>query len=300
MVANGINRGELVSRVREFLRGLSREEITRLSRAEFARAIGVDSLNIPFEYKRELARVLHSEFELSYKEISKLLAMSYRDISKAVRGEAGAGKAVKEVTINVDVEIQAKAIELVRSGEARNPNDLVLKLKIPLDIAEQLFNRVVENEKLTLESTVNAVVRIERSIKSIKQYAEKFEELEEKTREKIKEYEEKAGKIVKDLDEALNDKMKMIQDIEKRVEELGNKIFGLGITLTAGGVEIRTLTDLLRHVKQLEDKVSKLEEKHGKLEEKVELIDRRLLSVATEVRWLEEFKEKVEKPVKAR
>jgi hypothetical protein len=80
---------------------------------------------------------------------------------------------------------------------ARNPNDLVLKLKIPLDIAEKLFNRIVENEKLTLESTINAVMRIERSIKSIKQYAEKFEELEEKTREKIKEYEEKAGKSLK-------------------------------------------------------------------------------------------------------
>ena len=35
--------------------------------------------------------------------------------------------------------------------------------------------------------------------KSIKQYAEKFEELEEKTREKIKEYEEKAGKSLKIL-----------------------------------------------------------------------------------------------------
>jgi hypothetical protein len=34
MVANGINRGELVSRVRGFLRGLSREEIKRLSREE--------------------------------------------------------------------------------------------------------------------------------------------------------------------------------------------------------------------------------------------------------------------------
>jgi len=67
----------------------------------------------------------------------------------------------------------------------------VMKLKIPLEVAEQLFNRAVENEKLTLESTINAVMRIERFIKSIKQYAEKFEELEEKIREKIKEYEEK-------------------------------------------------------------------------------------------------------------
>jgi DNA repair exonuclease SbcCD ATPase subunit len=279
MVAIGISKSELVSRVREFLRGLSREEIKRLNREEFARAIGVDPLSIPSEYKWELARILYSEFKLPYRKICELLAMSARDVAKAVKGEAGAGKAVEETRVlKVDVEIQAKAIELVRSGKARNPNDLVLELNIPLEVAEQLFNRIVENEKITLESTINAVVRIERSIKSIKQYGEKFEELEEKTREKIKEYEEKAGKIVKDLDKALNDRMKMIQDIEKRVEELGNKIFGLGITLTAGGVEIRTLTDLLGRVKQLEDKVSKLEEKHGKLEEKVELIDRRLNS----------------------
>jgi hypothetical protein len=42
LVALGISRGELSSRVREFLRGLSREGIERLSRGEFARAVGVD------------------------------------------------------------------------------------------------------------------------------------------------------------------------------------------------------------------------------------------------------------------
>jgi hypothetical protein len=57
----------------------------------------------------------------------------------------------------VDVEVQVKAIELVRSVEARNPNDLVLKLKIPLDIAEQLFNRVVENEGITTMLVLDAV-----------------------------------------------------------------------------------------------------------------------------------------------
>ena len=39
----------------------------------------------------------------------------------------------------VSVEIQARAIELIRSGEIKNPNDLVLKLGIPLDVAENLF-----------------------------------------------------------------------------------------------------------------------------------------------------------------
>jgi hypothetical protein len=129
MVANGINRGELVSRVRGFLRGLSREEIKRLSREEFARAIGVDPLSIPSKYKWELARILYSEFKLPYRKICELLAMSARDVAKAVKGGVKAEKAVEEIkALKVDVEVQAKAIELVRSGEARNPNDLVLSL----------------------------------------------------------------------------------------------------------------------------------------------------------------------------
>jgi hypothetical protein len=129
---------------------------------------------------------LYSEFKLPYRKICESLAMSTRDVAKAVKGGVKAEKAVEETKVpKVDVEVQAKAIELVRSGEARNPNDLVLKLKILLDIVEQLFNRVVENEKLTLESTINAVMRIEKPLRIIRQYAEKFEELEEKTKEKI-------------------------------------------------------------------------------------------------------------------
>jgi hypothetical protein len=129
MVAVGISKSELVSRVREFLKGLSREKIRQLSRGELARAIGVDLLNIPSEYKRELARILYSEFKLPYRKICELLAMSARDVAKAVKGGVKAEKAVEETKVpKVDVEVQVKAIELVRSGEARNPNDLVLSL----------------------------------------------------------------------------------------------------------------------------------------------------------------------------
>jgi len=111
------------------LRGLNREEIEQLSRGEFARAIGVDPLNVPSEYKRELAGVLYSEFKLPYRKICELLAMSARDVAKAVKGGVKAEKAVEETKVpKVDVEVQAKAIELVRSGGARNPNDLVLSL----------------------------------------------------------------------------------------------------------------------------------------------------------------------------
>jgi len=99
MVATGINRGELVSRVRGFLRGLSREEIKQLSREESARAIGVDPLNTPSEYEWELARVLYSEFGLLYRKICELLAMSARDVAKAVKGEVKAEKAVEETKV---------------------------------------------------------------------------------------------------------------------------------------------------------------------------------------------------------
>jgi hypothetical protein len=50
-------------------------------------------------------------------------------VAKAVKGGVKAEKAVEKTKVpKVNVEVQAKAIELVRSGEARNPNDLVLSL----------------------------------------------------------------------------------------------------------------------------------------------------------------------------
>jgi hypothetical protein len=222
LVSLGISRGELSSRVREFLRRLGREGIERLSRGEFARAVGVDPLTLPSEYKRELARVMYHEFGLPYRKVCELLAMSARDVARAVRGGAGTGGTVGGPAVSeVSVELQARAIELVRSGEARNPNDLALKLRIPLDVAEQLFDRVVENERLTVEPTIDAAVRIEKSFRSIKRYAENLGEFEKK----IKEYEEMAKDVVERLDEALSDRMKMVQHIEKRVEELGRDIW---------------------------------------------------------------------------
>jgi hypothetical protein len=81
MVPMGIDRSELASRVRGLFKGLNRSEVTRLDREGFARAIGVDPLNIPAEYKRELARILYNEFKLPYRKICELLAMSARDVA---------------------------------------------------------------------------------------------------------------------------------------------------------------------------------------------------------------------------
>jgi predicted metal-dependent hydrolase len=83
--------------------------------------------------------------------------MNMRDIHKAVRGEVDK-KIVEEAWREVvSVEIQAKAIELLRSGEIKYPNDLVLKLGIPLDVAENLFERILDNEKMVTEPIIEAV-----------------------------------------------------------------------------------------------------------------------------------------------
>ena len=132
-------------------------------------------------------------------------------------------------------------------------------------------------------------MRIERFLRSIKQYAEKLEEFEKK----IKGCEERAQRIIKELDEALNDRMKMVQFTKKRVEELGREIFGLGITLTASNVEVGTILDLLERVKQLEEELEKLKKE-------VELVDRRLLSMSTELGGLAEFKRKIERLVETK
>jgi hypothetical protein len=73
---------------------LSREEIKQLSRGEIARAVGVDPLILPSEYRRELARMMYHEFGLPYRKVCELLAMSARDVARAVRGGAGTGGTV--------------------------------------------------------------------------------------------------------------------------------------------------------------------------------------------------------------
>jgi len=74
----------LVSKIRIFLKSINREEIKSLSRESFAEAIGINPLYIRSEHKKVLARILYQEFGVTYEKIAELLAMSMRDIHKAV------------------------------------------------------------------------------------------------------------------------------------------------------------------------------------------------------------------------
>jgi len=66
---------------------------------------------------------------------------------------------------------------LIRSGEAGNPNDLVLKLRIPLDTAERLFSRIVDNEGVAVTSTIQAARKLRNLVEEVEVHKEEFEEL---------------------------------------------------------------------------------------------------------------------------
>jgi superfamily I DNA/RNA helicase len=193
-------------------------------------------------------------------------------------------KAIEETTVpKVDVEVQVKAIELVRSVEARNPNDLVLKLKIPLDIAEKLFNRIVENEGITTTLILDAV----RELGDLVEEAKELKEALRGERSKL------PGEILKLQD--------LIDEARKLVEELKE--------LKKLGVEIAKLPEYLRHLQelrrkfkdlkksfentsnrttQLENKYRRLNEKVGDLEKSLNSLrrDRKLLEMGLEYRFV--------------
>ena len=252
---------ELVSKIRELFENLESNEIRELTRSNFVKAIGVNPLNIPPNYKRELARILYYEFNVPYRKICELLAMSMRDVFRAIRGESSGRKVAKRgKVIEIDVELQAKAIELVRSGEARNPNDLVLKLKIPLGSAEQLFSKIVENEGITIVSVLEAVRELDERIKE----AEEFKDM------------------LTDLIYDIENKSTELRELLKRSENLAERLEKYSKELEGQGVKLEKLLDLLSLIKQLEKKIGDQEKKIKDLENLVtpyvkaikELLDR--------------------------
>jgi predicted transcriptional regulator len=173
-MSTSYNFDSLVSKVRIFLKSLDKEEIKSLSRESFAKAIGINPLYIHSEHKKFLARILYQEFGVTYEKIAELLAMSMRDIHKAVREETDR-KTVEEAGRVVSIEIQAKAIELIRSGEIKNPDDLVLKLGVSLDVAENLFGKILSNEKIVASSVIKVVDKLKRLLDDAREYSEYLE-----------------------------------------------------------------------------------------------------------------------------
>jgi hypothetical protein len=69
---------------------------------------------------------------------------------------------------------------LIRSGEIKNPNDLVLKLGVSLDVAENLFEKILGNEKIVASSVTKVVNKLKRLLD-----AREYSEYLEKTFQKL-------------------------------------------------------------------------------------------------------------------
>lgn len=279
---------ELISRIRELFGNLEEDEVRELTREDFAEALGIDPLNIPSSYKKELARILYYEFNVPYRKICELLAMSM----KAVRGGSSGAKAASKRgrAIEADIELQVKAIELIRSGEARNPNDLVLKLRIPLDTAEKLFSRIVDNEGIAITSTIQAARELRNLVEEVEMYREEFEELLENLRKagaELRELLSKAEDLVKKLKgfssglESLANLVNRVEQLEKECNVTQKRLSSLTTTVGQLSNSISQLSNsitqleraLTNKVAQLEQRLNELNERFKKVHEALEFME---------------------------
>jgi chromosome segregation ATPase len=279
MVINGIMTiDEMISKIRKFLRSLSIDRIRNLSREDFAKVLGMDPRELPPDYKAQIAKVLYEEFNLPYRWIADKLAMSLRDISRAVRGVNGQSIRKHVSSTKIEVEVIARAIELVREGKIRNPNDLILELKVDLEQAKYLFNTIMENERIITTSTVEAVRRIERSLKNISGYSHRIGEIDKNVKEGIEEYEKRTKKIVEEL-------KKEVEYFQKYKDEVIKDSLELQIMLGDLGIKTKTVLEFAKNVQSLKENVGKFEED---ISSKISTLNAKIIGLSNRVANLED------------
>lgn len=105
---------------------------------------------LPPEEKAKLIVELRRQGK-TYREIQSQVKVSPRDIKRALDafGKAEGKPEAVDDELGLPTDQIKEAIRLMRSGKAKNPNDLVLQLGIPFSKAKALWERVMENENLT-------------------------------------------------------------------------------------------------------------------------------------------------------
>lgn len=282
---------EIISRVRESLKSLSSTEIKKLSREKFVEVLGIDPKQIPLEDRMEIAKTLYNEFRhvISYRWLSDKLSMSLRDVQKAIKGEE---EGEKEPLPKLSPDVVAEAIKLFREGRIRNPNDLVLELRIGLDEAEQLFKRIAENEKAVSITVIEATQKLDRILKDISKRSEKIEELVKTIKSiNIENLKKEIDSVLKEIENAIekhreelkksylnmiNELEERVQSFSKEVEKLYTTINSIHLHLEALGMYIETFLDLIKKIKDLDEKAKSLEKNMIELSKRVERIEAHL------------------------
>ena len=114
---------------------------------------------------------------------------------------------------------------MLRSGEIKNPNDLVLKLGVSLDVAENLFERIFSNEKIIASSVTKVVDKLKRLLDDAKEYSE---HLEKKTLE--------IAKLIAEIDDKIVELIRYQSYAEKSFQKLKEKLIKLGADAEKYGV----------------------------------------------------------------
>jgi len=264
---------ELTSRAVGFLKKLSPERVKRLTREEFAEALGIDPKEVPLKDRMEIARALYSEFKqaVSYRWLSDKLNMSLRDVQRAVKGEEAEGEELKP-SMKLDPELVARAIELFRDGKVKNPNDLVLELRVNLEVAEQLYERIAENERAVAMPVVEAVRKIERALKEALKYEERLKEVG-KALEGYKGLLDELRKELEVLKGEYEGLRKASKSLWKELRELFGGIGSAQLKLVELGSDVKTLMDLLTKVRGFEEELGGLKRSVEALLKKVENVE---------------------------
>jgi septal ring factor EnvC (AmiA/AmiB activator) len=129
---------------------------------------------------------------------------------------------------------------LIRSGEIKNPNDLVLKQDVSLDVAENLFERILSNEKIIASSVTKVVDKLKRLIDDAKEYSE---HLEKKTLD--------ISKLIAEIDDKIVEVIKYQNYAEKSFQKLKEKLIKLGADAEKYGVLSEIIKSIEKNIKIL-------------------------------------------------
>jgi hypothetical protein len=231
-------------RIREALGRMSPSKVRSLSREDFAELLGINPKELSLNHKIKIAKMLYEDFGLSYRWIASRMAMSLRDVSKAVKGNAATKEIIKLAKIDTDTII--KAIKLVREGKVRNPNDLVLELALDLEQAKYLFNTIVENEKVTLLPIIEASQKVEKLWDDIMDHIYGFEEL-------VEYYKERGENIIKELRRAL-------ESADEQAKKTMEEILSLQETLKALETRAKDAAKPLKCIQAIEEELQSFRE----------------------------------------
>ncbi len=129
---------------------------------------------------------------------------------------------------------------MIRSGEIKNPNDLVLKQDVSLDVAENLFERILSNEKIIASSVTKVVDKLKRLIDDAKEYSE---HLEKKTLD--------ISKLIAEIDDKIVEVIKYQNYAEKSFQKLKEKLIKLGADAEKYGVLSEIIKSIEKNIKIL-------------------------------------------------